>query len=98
MLGCSNQIIWYIMKRLKPLLYEIKQKLDKTTNVTRENLTGVRVVRAFNKQNYETEKFKNSNYNLITTQLKQLYKKEKISRIYKRNNKRYQSKLYHFRS
>lgn len=63
-------IVWKIMKKLKPLLLQIKTKLDKTTNITRENLTGVRVVRAFNKQNYETEKFKNANYDLITTQLK----------------------------
>ena len=63
-------IVWKIMSKLKPLLLQIKTKLDKTTNITRENLTGVRVVRAFNKQNYETEKFKNSNYDLITTQLK----------------------------
>ena len=63
-------IVWKIMAKLKPLLLQIKTKLDKTTNITRENLTGVRVVRAFNKQNYETEKFKNSNYDLITTQLK----------------------------
>lgn len=62
-------IVWQIMKKLKPLLVSIKNKLDKTTNITRENLTGVRVVRAFNKQNHETEKFKNSNYDLITTQL-----------------------------
>lgn len=62
-------IIW-IMKKLKPLLLNIKGKLDKTTDITRENLTGVRVVRAFNKQAYETEKFKNANYDLITTQFK----------------------------
>lgn len=63
-------IVWKIMGKLKPLLISIKTKLDKTTNITRENLTGVRVVRAFNKQTSETEKFKNSNYDLITTQLK----------------------------
>lgn len=63
-------IVWFIMKKLKPLLLEIKAKLDKTTDVTRENLTGVRVVRAFNKQNYETEKFVNANYQLISTQFK----------------------------
>lgn len=63
-------IVWFIMKKLKPLLIEIKGKLDKTTDVTRENLTGVRVVRAFNKQAYETEKFKNANYELINTQIK----------------------------
>ena len=63
-------IVWKIMSKLKPLLISIKTKLDKTTNITRENLTGVRVVRAFNKQNHETEKFKNANYDLISTQLK----------------------------
>ncbi len=62
--------VWYIMKKLKPLLITIKTKLDKTTNITRENLTGVRVVRAFNKQSYETEKFKMANYDLISTQIK----------------------------
>ena len=63
-------VIWRIMRILKPLLIKIKTHLDKTTNVTRENLTGVRVVRAFNKQAHETEKFKNANYDLITTQIK----------------------------
>ncbi len=63
-------ILVKIMKKLKPLLIDIKTKLDKTTDITRENLTGVRVVRAFNKQNYETEKFKNANYELISTQIK----------------------------
>ena len=63
-------VIWKIMKILKPLLIKIKTHLDKTTNVTRENLTGVRVVRAFNKQAHETEKFKNANYDLISTQIK----------------------------
>ena len=62
--------IWLLMRKLKPLLLTMKEKLDKTTNVTRENLTGVRVVRAFNKQNYETEKFKHANYDLISTQIK----------------------------
>lgn len=63
-------VIWKIMKILKPLLINIKTHLDKTTDVTRENLTGVRVVRAFNKQAHETEKFKNANYDLISTQIK----------------------------
>ncbi len=63
-------VIWKIMSILKPLLIRIKTKLDATTTVTRENLTGVRVVRAFNKQAYETEKFKHANYELISSQIK----------------------------
>ncbi len=62
--------VWFIMKKLKPILLDIKHKLDKTTDITRENLTGVRVVRAFNKQSRETEKFRESNYNLINSQIK----------------------------
>ena len=62
-------LVWTVMKKLKPLLVKIKGKLDKTTNITRENLSGVRVVRAFNKQHYETEKFKEANYDLISSQI-----------------------------
>ena len=62
-------IIWKFMKKIKPILLSIKAKLDRTTAVTRENLTGVRVVRAFNKQNYEAEKFKEANYDLISSQI-----------------------------
>lgn len=63
-------IIWKTMVKLKNYLLQIKAKLDVTTNITRENLTGVRVVRAFNKQTHETEKFKDANYDLISTQIK----------------------------
>ena len=63
-------VIWKTMVKLKNYLLQIKTKLDVATNITRENLTGVRVVRAFNKQNHETEKFKNANYDLISTQIK----------------------------
>lgn len=63
-------IIWWIINKLKPLLLQIKTKLDKTTNITRENLTGVRVVRAFNNQAYETKKFNLSNNDLVETQIK----------------------------
>lgn len=59
-----------IMKRVSPLLKLSKDKLDKTSNVTRENLTGVRVVRAFNKQNFEAKRFQTANYELVNTQQK----------------------------
>ena len=38
--------------------------------MTRENLTGVRVVRAFNKQDFEANRFQKSNYDLVDTELK----------------------------
>lgn len=62
-------IIFWITSKLKPLLLQIKQKLDRTTNITRENLTGIRVVRAFNKQNHEINRFEASNSDLIISQI-----------------------------
>ena len=62
--------VFLVMKRISPLLKLSKQKLDKTSNVTRENLTGVRVVRAFNKQNFETARFQKANYEQVNTDLR----------------------------
>lgn len=59
-----------IMKKISPLLSLSKQKLDKASNITRENLTGVRVVRAFNKQDFEKRRFQDANYELVNTDLK----------------------------
>lgn len=50
--------------------FKIVQKLtDKLNEVTRENLTGIRVVRAFNAENYQEIKFKNVNDELTNLQL-----------------------------
>jgi len=66
-------IVYFITKKLQPLFDEEKKRLDKTTQITKENLNGIRVVRAFNKQNFETERFTNSNLNLLKVNLKQGY-------------------------
>ena len=58
------------MKKTSPMYIQAKDELDNVSNITRENLSGNRVVRAFNKQAHESEKFKNSNYNLINSQIK----------------------------
>lgn len=50
--------------------FKIVQKLiDKLNNVTRENLTGIRVVRAFNAEDYQKQKFEESNNQLTNQQL-----------------------------
>ena len=50
--------------------FKIIQKLtDKLNLVVRENLTGIRVVRAFNAERYEENKFKKANDNLTDTQI-----------------------------
>ena len=50
--------------------FKIVQKLiDKVNGVTRENLTGIRVVRAFNAEKYQEEKFEEVNEKLTNQQL-----------------------------
>lgn len=50
--------------------FKIVQKLiDKINGVTRENLTGIRVVRAFNAEEYQEDKFENVNTKLTNQQL-----------------------------
>ncbi len=50
--------------------FKIVQKLiDKINGVTRENLTGIRVIRAFNAEKYQEDKFEKTNTDLTSTQL-----------------------------
>ena len=50
--------------------FKIVQKLtDKINGVTRENLTGIRVVRAFNAENYQESKFEDVNTKLTNQQM-----------------------------
>ena len=50
--------------------FSLVQKLiDKVNRVTRENLTGIRVVRAFNAENFQENKFQKENDDLTNTQL-----------------------------
>jgi len=63
-------IVFIIMKKMEPVLNQSKIRLDKTTQITRENLSGVRVVRAFNKQNYEINRFTTANTNLLNSDIK----------------------------
>ncbi len=58
-------IIFTVIPRFK-----IVQKLtDNLNRITRENLTGIRVVRAFNATSYQEEKFNEANNKLTNTQL-----------------------------
>ena len=47
-------IAYFIMRSASPLFRKLQRLLDKMSTVLLENITGVRVVRAFNKQEHET--------------------------------------------
>ena len=52
-----------------PKFKKIQNMIDDINNITRENLTGIRVVRAFNAESYQEDKFETANEKLTKTQL-----------------------------
>ena len=63
-------VVFGIMLINIPMLKSVQQKLDSVMGSTRENLTGVRVIRAFCKEEGELEAFKRKNETLTKTQKK----------------------------
>ena len=62
-------VVFGIMAVSMPLYKSVQRQLDKVLLTTRENLMGVRVIRAFNRQKSETEKFDRENGNLVRMQV-----------------------------
>lgn len=60
-------VIWLIMRRAMPLFKQVQAKLDKLNRVLHENLTGIRVIRAFNRISHENERFDAANSDLTRT-------------------------------
>jgi len=63
-------VIGLIMVKALPLFKIIQSKVDKLNLVLRENLTGMRVIRAFNKVEYEKVRFDKANEDLTDTNIK----------------------------
>ena len=53
-----------------PIFRSIQTKLDKVNQVMREKLNGIRVIRAFNKSEFESIKFNKANKDLTDTSIK----------------------------
>lgn len=62
--------ITLVAKRGFPLFKIIQEKIDKVNLVLREELTGIRVIRAFHKGDYEEKRFNHANKVLTQTSLK----------------------------
>lgn len=73
-LVCSIPILFigimFILKKGFPMFSIMQQKLDKVNESIRENLTNVRVVKSFVRQDYEKQKFKKSNDDLTNSTMK----------------------------
>ena len=62
-------VIGIITALVLPRFKRVQKLTDKLNEVTRENLTGIRVVKAFNAEDYQQDKFEDVNKNLTKTQL-----------------------------
>ena len=59
--------MFILLKLATPLFKSLQTKIDNLTIVVRENLTGVRVVRAYNQQEVEYKKFDKANKDMTNT-------------------------------
>lgn len=62
--------ILLIAGKSMPLFKSLQVKLDKLNLVLRENLTGIRVIRAFNRIDHEQQRFAEANSDLTATAIK----------------------------
>mgnify|MGYP001773263653 CR=1 FL=1 len=63
-------LFFFIMKKSFPLFSEVQKRIDYVNNVVRENLVGIRVVRAFRREDYEKERFRYANSALMNAVIK----------------------------
>ena len=60
----------FIMLTVNPLFKKIQKYTDNINNATRENVMGVRVIRAFNAETFQSNKFEKVNGNITNTHIK----------------------------
>lgn len=70
--------VWIIAKVSNPISRKQQTGLDDLNRITRENLAGVRVIRAFRKNKYETKRFMETNES-YTENSKRLFKLMSVS-------------------
>ncbi|WP_370314268.1 ABC transporter ATP-binding protein [Guptibacillus hwajinpoensis] len=57
--------LYFVMKKGVPLFSSVQEKLDRVNGVMRENLVGVRLIKAYLRSKHEQQRFKNVNENLM---------------------------------
>ena len=59
----------YFLSKANPRFTVLQEKLDRVNNVMQENVSGLRVVKAYVREGYEEERFGQANEELVGTQL-----------------------------
>lgn len=62
-------IMAILLKKAAPIFSRVQVKLDAVNNIVQENVSGVRVVKAYVREDYEDERFGKANDDLMTTNL-----------------------------
>lgn len=62
--------MFIIIGKASPLFKIVQKKLDKVNSVVQENVSGARVVKAYVREDFETERFSRANNDLTDTTLK----------------------------
>ncbi|MGG1685806.1 ABC transporter ATP-binding protein [Pseudalkalibacillus sp. NRS-1564] len=57
--------LYFVMKKGVPLFSSVQEKLDRVNGVMRENLVGVRLIKAYLRSKHEQQRFKKVNENLM---------------------------------
>ena len=63
-----------IMTKARPLFIKMQSRVDRVNAIIQENLTGIRVVKSFNRQSYEGKRFSERNDSLRDTALNAMSK------------------------
>lgn len=62
--------VYAVSRKIIPAVQEMQRRLDNVSRILRERLTGVRVIRAFNKEEAATRQYEAANDDLTTVSLK----------------------------
>ena len=60
-------IVFFVAKKSTALFQAMQKRIDRLNMIFRDYLTGIRVIRAFNRENYEQQRFDKSNLELTDT-------------------------------
>jgi ATP-binding cassette subfamily B multidrug efflux pump len=60
--------IWLVIRKLPPLFRQMQGRIDAVNRILREQITGIRVVRAFVREPYETARFERASGELTESQ------------------------------
>ena len=63
-------IVLFVSSRGIPLFTGVQRRLDKVVRIMRENITGIRVVKALSKEKYEVRRFEEANQDMTAGDIK----------------------------